>query len=72
MGSILKPKAPKVEKFEPSEEQKKMQMKQTEEAAGQESELAEREALQKRRKAGRGSLLTGSETGVNQLKTTLG
>lgn len=69
MGAILggKPKA-----FQPSEEQRSLEKAQSEERLTQQSEMAEREALRKRMRAGRSSLLTGAATGVEQKQTTLG
>lgn len=69
MGNILggKPKA-----FKPSEEQKALEKSQSESRMAQESEMKEREAMRKRMRAGRSSLLTGAATGVEDKQTTLG
>lgn len=68
MGNMFK--KPKAQQFQPSAEQKAAERAQAEEGREQESELATRQAMKKRRAAGRGSLLTGSELGVT--KDTLG
>ncbi len=65
-------KKPKVQSYEPSAETKELQRMQSEEAKEQESELAERKAMRKKKAAGRGSLLTGAATGVEDKQTTLG
>lgn len=72
MGSMFK--KPKAQKFEPSAEQQAIERQQLEQQRGQESEMSERRAMQKRRRAGRQSLLTGTEAGVgdSDLKSTLG
>ena len=69
MGNVF---SPKVKKFEPSEEQKRLERDQREQALEQESEVATREAMRKRSRSGRTSLLTGAATGVEDKQTTLG
>ena len=56
-------------KYRPSAEQRELEKRQLEEQREQQSEISEREALSKRKRAGRASLLTGAQTGV---KNTLG
>jgi len=59
MGSFFKkPKKPKAD-----QEQKELVRKQKERINEQESELAERKAAKRRGDKGRGSLITGAETG---------
>lgn len=76
MGSLnplKKPKsAPAPTPYQPSAETKELERKQSEEAREQESELAERKAMRKKKAAGRSSLLTGAATGVDEKQTTLG
>ena len=69
MGNIF---SPKVKKFEPSAEQKSLEARQREESLMQQSEVATREAMRKRSRSGRTSLLTGAATGVEDKQTTLG
>lgn len=67
MGSMFKkPKA-----YEPSAKQKELESSQLETQKEQESELAQSQAMRKKRLAGRTSLLTGSATGVER-QSTLG
>ena len=72
MGDLNPFKKPKVDKFQPSAEQKELERKQKEQAMAQDSELAERKALRKKAAAGRTSLLTGAATGVDEKQSTLG
>ena len=50
----------------PTQDQKDLMKRQSEEKADQESELAKRKALRKKGSKGRGSLLSGSALGVSE------
>jgi len=65
-------KALQTEQNKAMQAQESLQKKQDETRLEQESELAERQALRKRSRAGRTSLLTGAATGVDDKQTTLG
>jgi len=70
VGKVLGVKKPAP--FTPSAEQKSLEARQREQALEQESEIATREAMRKRSRSGRTSLLTGAATGVEDKQTTLG
>lgn len=58
----------------PTKQQKELERQQLEEKKQQESELAERQAMRKKKAQGRSSLLTGTATGVQgqPTQTTVG
>lgn len=78
MGSVFsKPKAPdmsglQAQQKETKAAQMKLEKEQKNTQMEQESEIAEREAVRKKRLKGRASLLTGAATGVEEKQTTLG
>lgn len=59
-------------KFKPSKSAVELENRQLEEKREQESEISERQALKKKRAAGRSSLLTGAATGVADKSTIMG
>jgi len=65
-------KAMQAEQNKATQAQEVLQAKQDETRLEQESELAARQAMRKRSRAGRTSLLTGAATGVDDKQTTLG
>lgn len=71
MGDLLGGK-PKVKEYKPSAESQELERRQLEERKEQESELSQRQAMKKKRAAGRSSLLTGAATGVDDKSSVLG